>query len=68
MNTTPNTPNNPGEINQNNFYHEQPLQAPVIGAADKAEDNTIMHDAQIITPHPYGVYGLCKIIEHLQNN
>jgi hypothetical protein len=66
MNTTPN--NTHTESSSNNFNYNNPQQATIIGAADKPEDNIIMHDARIITPHPYGVYGLCKIIEHLQNN
>ena len=43
-------------------------QPGTIGFADKAGDALIMHDAKIITPQPYGVFALCKIIEHLQNN
>lgn len=43
-------------------------QTDATGSADIAEDTLIIHDAQIITPQPYGVFALCKIIEHLQNN
>jgi hypothetical protein len=31
-------------------------------------DNVILHEASIITPHPYGVFALCKIFELLQIN
>jgi hypothetical protein len=31
-------------------------------------DNIIIHEAGIITPHPYGVFALCKIFELLQIN
>ena len=66
MNTTPN--NTHAESSLNAINYNKPAQTTIIGAADKPEDKIIMHDARIITPHPYGVYGLCKIIEHLQNN
>ena len=35
---------------------------------EKTESPVIMHEAQIITPQPYGVFALCKIFEYLQIN
>jgi hypothetical protein len=32
------------------------------------KDNPIVHEAKIITPQPYGVFALCKIMEHFQIN
>lgn len=29
---------------------------------------TFVHPAEIITPQPYGIYALCKIMEHFQIN
>lgn len=49
------------------FDNEKIQDAIVIGSADKADSN-IVHDAEIITPQPYGVYALCKIFEKLQIN
>ena len=68
MNTNQNTSGQSTQQNPGNFPNSEIQQAAIIGAADKKEDTIIIHDAKIITPHPYGVYGLCKIIEHLQNN
>ncbi len=68
MNTAPNNPNPKRDSLLNSFTPDGIQQPAIIGSSDKTEDNIIMHDAKIITPHPYGVYGLCKIIEHLQNN
>jgi hypothetical protein len=45
------------------FNTEENPQAP----ANKIED-TLIHEAKIITPQPYGVYALCKILEHFQIN
>jgi len=32
------------------------------------KDVPIVHEAEIITPQPYGVFALCKILEHFQIN
>ena len=69
MNTTSKTQSSRGEtIPPASFIPSTGNESAIIGASDKPEDTIIMHDARIITPNPYGVYGLCKIIEHLQNN
>jgi hypothetical protein len=49
------------------FDNEKIQDAIITGPATKADD-TIIHDAKIITPQPYGVYALCKIFEKLQIN
>jgi hypothetical protein len=32
------------------------------------ENREMIHEAKITTPQPYGIFALCKIIEHLQTN
>jgi hypothetical protein len=35
---------------------------------NQAKDNPKVYEAKIITPQPYGIYALCKIMEHFQIN
>ena len=51
------------EESVHHFSTEENRQA----APAKAYD-TVVHEAKIITPQPYGVYALCKILEHFQIN
>jgi hypothetical protein len=34
----------------------------------QTEEIIIVHEAKIIIPQPYGVFALCKIVEHFQIN
>jgi len=68
MNTNKIPLRNEPELPVHNLYNEEPLQAVVIGSSDNTEDSIVMHEAKIITPQPYGVFALCKIVEHLQIN
>jgi len=42
------------------------------GNASPAKENSLnppfVHEAEIITPQPYGIFALCKIMEHFQIN
>jgi len=66
MNKNQNTPSGHNEAAQQ-VNTEKLLNALTTSPAN-TEDNIIMHEAQIITPQPYGVYALCKIMEHFQIN
>lgn len=50
------------------FNAEEMPQSPSTLAENKPDEAVIMHEAEIITPQPYGVYALCKIFERLQIN
>ncbi|HTB31970.1 MAG TPA: hypothetical protein VK808_08100 [Bacteroidia bacterium] len=67
MNTNQNTQNNTTE---HGFpFIPEEIQSPGIPSLScTTKDIITIHNAKIITPQPYGVFALCKIIEHLQNN
>lgn len=65
MNTNQSTQTNTTEQAVKNLIAESKITTP---APVPAENKIIMHEAEIITPQPYGVYALCKIMEHFQIN
>jgi hypothetical protein len=68
MNTNQTTENNSMDSSHRLFNPEEMLNADKPGSADKKIDNLIIHEVNIVTPHPYGVFALCKIFEHFQIN
>jgi hypothetical protein len=68
MNTKQNTGNESKTQGGFPFGYNKTIRETEHKDASQKSDLTIIHDAKIITPQPYGVFALCKIIEHLQNN
>ncbi len=68
MNTQQKTFGSPIEQMPKSIIKQETKQPGIGGLSDMPEDTLIIHEAKIITPQPYGVFALCKIIQYLQNN
>lgn len=64
-NETMGTANNERPVYRNEEIQEALKPSPL---AEQAGNEAVLHEAKIITPQPYGVFALCKIVEHLQIN
>jgi len=68
MNTHRNPEKSPAEMLPA-LCNQPALQPGNVSPVDeKSLNSTIVHEAEIITPQPYGIYALCKIMEHFQIN